>query len=350
MNICYVITSLGTGGAEKLVVELANKLSEYTRVRIISISGDRGIPYNILNKNNVELIELNIKNLYNPLIAIYIKKYTKGFDIIHTNTFYAQLYSSILIKNSKLITTEHNTNNRRRGKLIFKIIDSLIYYKHKKIICISEGTKEELIKWCDFTKNKTVVINNGINLEKYKSAKPLPREELGLLKNDFVVTCVGSLSIQKNHIELIESIKNIKNIKLLLVGEGKERENIERKISNLKLENKIKLLGIRSDIDRILKSSDAFILLSKWEGFGLVAVEAAASGLPLIISDVKGLGNLFEDSEVFKIRNNYYYEIKKAIDIIKKYNRNNKKFRYSMLYKYSIENMIKQYLEEYDKI
>ena len=114
----------------------------------------------------------------------------------------------------------------------------------------------------------------------------------------------------------------------------------------LNLENRIHFYGNQIDIPGILKGSDIFIITSKWEGFGLVAVEAAAAVLPIIISDVPGLRDLFEDDEVTKINPNNSKDIAEKINYVSQ-NINKIRSKKINIDKYSIEKMTQKYLEIY---
>jgi len=349
MKVAHVISSLGTGGAETLVAELSKIYNENgIETLVVSILDVKGIPYNTLKKYNIKIIELRYKNVLNPKIALDIYKYTKDCDFVHTHTTYAQLYSAFFLPKKKLITTEHNTDNRRRNKKIFKIIDYFMYKKYKKIICISEAVKESLNDWLNSTKEKSIVINNGINLEKYTNARKLKKSDFKISEENIMLVNVARFSNQKNHLKLIEAMQYTKkDIHLFLIGDGELKDKIKEKINQLNLNNRVHFLGLRDDVERILKTADIFILPSLWEGFGLAAVEARVAGLPLIIADVSGLNNLFEEREyILKINSNSSKDIAEKInylvDNLKVIN-----IKEDDLSIYSIKTMAKKYIKEY---
>ena len=323
MYIVHVVSCLTTGGAEKLVADISKILHKNgIKVKVVSILKERGIPYEILMDNNIELVELNYTNKFDFRIAYDIYKETKGCDIVHTHTFYAQF------------------------KKIFKIMDYFMYKKYKKIICISKATEDNLNNWLKSTKEKTTIIHNGIDINRYKHSKAVDRTFFGE-DNKVVLSCVASLTEQKNHSLLIESMQEVnENINLFLFGDGVLRTELAQKVKMLNLENRIHFYGNQIDIPGILKGSDIFIITSKWEGFGLVAVEAAAAGLPIIISDVPGLRDLFEDDEVTKINPNNSKDIAEKINYVSQ-NINKIRSKKINIDKYSIEKMTQMYLEIY---
>ncbi len=114
------------------------------------------------------------------------------------------------------------------------------------------------------------------------------RTELGIGNNDIVVGHVGRFQYQKNHELLIDIYnsfhKKYSDSRLLLVGQGVEEAAIKDKVNKLKLEENVMFLGIRSDVNEIMQAMDVFVLPSRFEGLGIVLIEAQAAGLPCVTS------------------------------------------------------------------
>ncbi len=117
------------------------------------------------------------------------------------------------------------------------------------------------------------------------------RRELGIRLEDFMIISVGELNENKNHRVIIEAISRLKNpqIKYIICGQGKLHKELQELIKKKKLEKQVRLLGFREDIKELLHASDVFAFPSKREGLGLAAIEAMASGLPLITSNIHGI-------------------------------------------------------------
>lgn len=147
-------------------------------------------------------------------------------------------------------------------------------------------------EWLYGVNNKFKVINNGINPQEYlfniKKRSDM-REKFNLKVNDIVIGHVGRFSREKNHSFLIdifnELLKINKNYKLLLVGDGNIKEEIEKKVQELNIKENVKFLGIRKDVKDILQGLDIFILPSIFEGLPVTLVEAQGAGLKCFISD-----------------------------------------------------------------
>lgn len=138
--------------------------------------------------------------------------------------------------------------------------------------------------------NKITIINNAIDLDRFKFDKEKRekiRKELGL-ENCFVIGHVGRFMKQKNHEFLIdifnEIIKRKENARLLLIGDGKLRPQIESKAKELGISNKLIFLGNRNDVADLYNVMDIFVLPSLYEGLPVVGVEVQANGLPFICS------------------------------------------------------------------
>lgn len=148
-------------------------------------------------------------------------------------------------------------------------------------------------KWLYGNNVDTVVINNGIELDKFRYNEEdckQKKRELSIDDSTIVIGHVGSFREAKNHDFLLDVFKYIEkridNVVLVLVGDGKLKKNIEQKAENLGIEHKIKFLGVRDDVHDILKIFDFMIFPSIYEGLGLSLIEAQASGVKCIISDV----------------------------------------------------------------
>lgn len=139
---------------------------------------------------------------------------------------------------------------------------------------------------------KVEIINNAIDLDKFKydeNIRKQKREEFGIGEDTKVIGHIGRLVTVKNHLFLIdvfnEVYKKNKNTILILAGEGPLRDTIKDKIKSLNLENNVKLLGIRKDVNELYQAFDVLVLPSLYEGLPVVGIEAQASGLSCILSD-----------------------------------------------------------------
>ncbi|WP_407537332.1 glycosyltransferase [Cetobacterium somerae] len=206
-RLAIVNHNLGSGGAEKLIHDMALELKDMNiEFSIILLTNVNDIYGKKLQEVGIDVIYLSNKwDIYSPKNIFKLKKILKHYDIIHTHTYTAQLwtaFSSLFLgKKKKYITTEHSTSNRRREKFYFKYLDGWMYSRYNKIISITDATQINLKKWLN-NKNpeKHLVINNGINLKKYYSTTPINRKEINqnLKEEDILICMIGRFSEQKS--------------------------------------------------------------------------------------------------------------------------------------------------------
>lgn len=293
MKILHVITSLRTGGAEKLMVDLLPRLRDLgNEVELLLFDGTRTPFYEELEQTGIKIHHLSIGgNVYNPLNIFRLRKYLKNYDIIHTHNTACQLFAAIcsVLCSVVFTTTEHNTTNRRRDWSWYKPLDRWMYSRYSKVICISDQALTSLEKFHGYH-HRNCIIYNGINLNKYLKQITTPQT------TEFIITMIAGFRYQKDQDTLIKAMSTLPdNYKLWLVGDGERRNILENLVIELNLTDRVKLLGIRNDVPQILEQSHISVFSSHWEGFGLAAVEGMASGRPLIASDVNGLREIVKD-------------------------------------------------------
>ena len=299
MKILHVITSLRTGGAEHLMVDLLPRLRDLgNEVELLIFDGTRTAFYEELEQQSIKIHSLGIGgNVYHPRIIFKLSKFIGKYDIIHTHNTACQLFAPIakLLKCSKakLVTTEHSANNRRRDILYLKPVDKWMYNRYRYIICISEQPAENLRKHIG-TKDSIVVVNNGVNVARFLC----PIKDVSQNKS-FLVTQVSSFNDAKDQDTLVKAIKELPdNYRLQLAGDGIRRPKVEELARSLGIADRVDFMGIRTDIPDILGSSDVVVLSSHWEGLSLSSIEGMASGRPFIASDVDGLREVVKDAGI----------------------------------------------------
>ena len=217
------------------------------------------------------------------------------YHILHSHVrSYASLYLPVARKNGvKTIIHSHSTSN---GGGLSAIIKSILQYPLRfqadYYFACSKYAGEWLYGKRIVSAKNFMIIANAIDAEKYRfsvKTRQEIRDELKIPSNAFVVGNVGRFTQAKNHSFIIECFKVIHdstpNSYLLLVGTGESKEKIEEQERFLNLQNNVILTGVRNDIPQLLFAMDVFLFPSLWEGLGIVAIEARASGLPVICSD-----------------------------------------------------------------
>lgn len=283
-----IISSPKGGGAELLVREL-HKIHQLRGIKSYAIfltgnffdlgKGEKTIGTNPKNPLNILYIRRQLKHL--------MKKEKKALTVhAHlTWPFFYVALATIGLKHVKLVYTEHNTTNKRRKIPFFWILERLIYRRYQKVICISEGVHRSLSEWVGPSLTKRLItIPNGSRIYDLVERPPLTNRKPKLVS-------IGSLTSKKNLVTAIRAIAILREQldTYEIIGEGPERNQLEKTIEQEELENQVKLIGWSDQIEEHLKSADIQLIPSLWEGFGLVAVEGMSTGLSVVASDVAGL-------------------------------------------------------------
>lgn len=297
MKILQIIDSLEIGGAEVLVVDLSVYLSKQGHdVTILSLKRTESFLTQKVYKNNIRFISFDSSNVYNPFLAFKIARLLKRekFDILHVHLFPAQYWLALNKKyfgrKLKVITTEHSTSNKRRSNILLRSIDRYLYKSFDKIITVSDKAQENLLKHLGYDTNKLVTINNGIDVHCFFSSEPFDRSLFALSDNDIIIIMVARFIYPKDQNTVIKSMMQLpENSYLFLVGDGIEKNCSEQLVRDLGLESRVRFLGVRDDVPKLLKMSDIVVMSSQYEGLSLSSVEGMSVGKPFISSNVDGL-------------------------------------------------------------
>ena len=292
MRILQVITSLQTGGAEKIVVDLSLKLkSRGHEVDVVAFAGGPSIFKQALIDGGCGVIEFSqTESVYNFKHVKRLKKLMTHYDIVHTHNTSPQLFAAMAKGKSKakLVTTEHSTNNRRRSMWGYGCIDRWMYSRYDKIVCISDIAKEKLLAHIGQQYERDVLtINNGVDVARFYDAQEAEKLHA---PNTFVTVMVAGFREAKDQDTLIRAVALLpENYQLWLVGDGVRREALQGVIDSAGVASRVSLLGIRADVPQVLKSADVVCMSSHWEGLSLSNIEGMSSGRPFVASDVDGL-------------------------------------------------------------
>tara|TARA_B100000902_G_C27318423_1_gene922749 strand:+ start:1224 stop:2357 length:1134 start_codon:yes stop_codon:yes gene_type:complete len=246
----------------------------------------------IINKNNIDII-LAAKNF--PL-AIFLKTFS-------TNKFKLILREAVdpyvAAKNQRFFIT--------RKIIIF--LKKKLYPRADKVIAISEGVRNSLIENFNFPSKKIDVIYNPAADNRILKLSKEKTENYTF--DGYTFINIGRLAKQKDQLTLLKAFKiTLDKFKcnLIIIGEGTERNNLERYIAENSLEKNVKLLGYQSNPWKYLSKSNLFVLSSIWEGFGNVIVESMALGIPVISSNCKsGPSEILENGRYGQLYNIHDY-------------------------------------------
>ena len=308
MKVLHVINDLRLAGAERLVADLsraqaANGLT--VSVAPLSMSSS-GFEDAVRSANVPLLLPEKPMPIRSPAHIPRLAKLFPGFDIVHVHLFPAQLWAvcaaTTLGKSAPvLVTTEHNTHNGRRGNPLLRPVDAAMYARYARIAAISDATRDALTAYLPATAAKISVVTNGIDTARFaQTGSAAERATLfpNVSATASLLLSIGRLEVQKDFPTLLRAVALVPNAHLAIIGDGVLRGDLEALAAFLGIRERVRFLGKRGDIPALLRNADLYVQPSLWEGFGIAAVEAMASGLPVVASDVPGLREVVGDAGV----------------------------------------------------
>ncbi|MBK6538733.1 MAG: glycosyltransferase [Ignavibacteria bacterium] len=333
IKVVHIISNLSLGGAQILLFDILCKLKEYEDLELTLVTIDSGEYIEKYKNAGIKVIDLGEKGLVNPKIYFKLKKILESLkpDIVHTHLNKADFYGRIAAKRSNvplIISTCHNYSTTHSGadinkKSFFDVIDNFVIdYSKSYLIAISKLVKQYLINRNPSYEKITEVIYNGINFDKIKyklsNGEILKlRSENNIDSDDFVISVIGRLDKQKGHLIFLESVKEIihqnKKIKILLIGDGSLREQIEIFIKENNLSSQVIMKGFQPDSEPYIEISDLICVPSLWEGFGLVIIEGMIKRKIILASDVGGIPEIIEDGKT-----GFLFDPQNKTELIKK--------------------------------
>lgn len=293
MKILRLTTILDFGGQEKQYLSFTEKPDLLKHQYIFAAIGFGGNAEDTLRKRGFEVHILNkvfaIKNLNNIWTVYKLIRKIKP-DIIHTAAAEANFHGIIAAKLAGVRTIIGEEIGIPNHSSIAQKIFRLIYKLANKVIGVSQSVKDRLVYINEIPESKGTVIYNPVSIP-----KQFPKTKSG----QFEIVYVGRLEIVKNVENLIKAfaVSNHKNAHLTIVGEGRERQNLEKLSAKLKMESKITFTGFIDEPSKYVCNANLFVLPSFSEGFGIAAAEAMFLKIPVLCSKVGGVPEFVKDNE-----------------------------------------------------
>lgn len=337
-KVLFLIHTLQVGGAEKVLVNLVNKLDkkkyDITVMTVINTGAfrnelDKEVKYKtifdikLLNRNKKESsgnllnktskIKSMAANIYRYMWRhinckkVY-KKYIKDeydVEVAFLEGISAKIIANSTNSHSKKIAWIHvDLINERKTEKFFKNREEEkdTYTKFNQIIAVSKHVKEQVEKKFNIYDEKVIVRYNPID-KKY--IENLSNENIeDITKERFTICTVGRLSVQKGYDRLLEVAKKLNNenlkFDLWIIGVGAEEDNLKKYIEENGLTN-VKLLGYKKNPYKYIKASDLFVCSSRAEGFSTVVSEAIILEKPIVTTECSGMRELLGDNSEYGI-------------------------------------------------
>lgn len=249
-------------------------------------------------------IPLNLTDGLDPRSDLYCARQLRQVfkretpQIIHAHGLKAALISAMALsrqRHSRFLFTAHNSLPQVSSPLrrvAYNLAQRWIFRGMDTIISVSDAVRSQVVNLVPGT--KVLTIHNGISLDNFGDiSKAESRAGLGLSMDDLVIGTVARLIPSKGITTLLEAVsllvKMVPKTQLMILGDGPEREKLERYACGLKINDRVHFLGHRNDVPGLMAGWDCFVLPSLTEGFNLSVLEAMASSLPVVVSDLPSL-------------------------------------------------------------
>lgn len=294
----HLIRSLDNGGCENTLLRTLPVLNTQTtnQHHIIITIRHPGKLGTIFGKQGVTVVAVNQRNWFDIAGYIRLIKLLKKYQpvIIITYLIHADIIGRVIIQpllGIRVIPFLRTTYNHPRYRLarLFERLSKPFIHQY---LANSEAVKQFYVMRIGVMPKKIAVTPNGIDTEYFDSIVPDShlRNSLGITPNDYVIICIANLHPYKGHKYLLEAFEKVfshyPSIRLLIAGDGKERQNLLEQITTYQSKNHIHFLGQRSDVPQLLKISQLFVLPTLFEGMSNAIMEAMAAGTPIITTDI----------------------------------------------------------------
>ncbi len=308
ITICQVLHSLQVGGAEVLAARLARQLGCGYRL-VFACLDELGSLGQELRSDGFAVQVLNRRAGLDWRCAWRLARFLRQerADLVHAHQyapFFYALAARRLYRRPPLLFTEHGRQHPDYPRRKRIVANRLLLEARDRVVGVGQAVRRALINNEGIPDHRVEVIYNGVNLAPFSNGRPdrlAVRREIGVGADDLVLLQVARLNYLKDHATALRTLGRLRRerptARLVLIGEGEERRAIEALIQKLDLSANVRMLGLRSDVDRLLAAADVFLLTSISEGIPLTLIEAMAAGVPVVSTNVGGVPEVVEDSQ-----------------------------------------------------
>ena len=302
MKVLFVITRADTVGGAQVHVKDLSKFLLAKGHSILVVTGSKGYYNSVLEKNGIpfitcETLHKSIRPIQDCLTLSFLTRIIKQFqpDLVSAHSSKSGILGRLACQtvNTPCIFTVHGwaftEGVPQPSRAIYQISEKLSEPLANKIVCVSNHDRLLGIK-SGMNPNRLLTIHNGM--------PDIPEEFRANIANAsklVSVVMVARFDKQKDHRTLVEAVRNLPKVKLKLIGDGPTLSSIQRLVEEREMTNRVKFLGYCDNVAEQLANSQIFVLISNWEGFPRTIIEAMRAGLPVVASNVGGVGEAVVD-------------------------------------------------------
>jgi glycosyltransferase involved in cell wall biosynthesis len=290
--LAQVVYALDIGGSEILARRLALGLTRRLYACSMYAIHDDGPLAGLLKADGIPCRAFSRKGKWDlkPLVRLAQQLRADGTKVVHTHHLGQLLYGGLAGKlaGCRVIHTEHDyySLSRPRAQQLLRVLTRLA----DRVTAVAEPVRSFLEGTVGLPASKLITIQNGVEIHRYEAAISYDRKEWDLENSDVIIGCVARLSPEKGHTVLLRAFLKVisrhPQARLVLIGDGDERERLQHLAAELNIGHFVRFLGLRADVPEVLAACDLFTLPSIQEGFPMVILEALAAGKAVIASEV----------------------------------------------------------------
>ncbi|CAN1484240.1 RfaG Glycosyltransferase [Candidatus Nanopelagicaceae bacterium] len=293
-DVTHIITTIERGGAENQLLILAREqVRRGLRIAVIPLKGRLELQSDFMKLGVTVFSEIASYGLGRQMIAC--RKIASDSHIVHCHLPRAELIGAIISKSSKLVVSRHNTESffPDAPSFLSRSLSRFVLSRSKSSIAISTAVADYLVTSGELPRGiKPEVVLYGLDSDfakKFNTEKDIDADILARLRGaNFVVTTIGRLAAQKDYPTLFSAFQLVlatePNSVLVVIGEGDLLLELKELSHNLGISGQIIWIGKTHNVASYLSLSDIFVLTSKYEGFGLVLLEAMLLNVPIVAS------------------------------------------------------------------
>ncbi|MBL8851211.1 MAG: glycosyltransferase [Planctomycetaceae bacterium] len=294
-RIAFCITDLDVGGAEQCLVNVVGRLDRREWTPHVYCLSRRGALVDRLDALGISCTCLDWRGWPDAWRVVSLARQLRAFrpQLLQTFLFHGNIAGRLAGTLAGVPVIVSGIRVAEREKAWHVRLDRWTRGLVTQHVCVSRAVADFSIREARLRPETVSVIPNGVDVERFQTAAPLSNAELGAPPETKWLIAVGRLHPQKGHLLLLEAIAPLLRAapdwRLMIVGEGPLRSELERRILELGCREQVVLTGFRNDVPRLLRTASILVLPSLWEGLPNVVLEAQAAGLPVVASDVEGI-------------------------------------------------------------
>ena len=361
-TIVFFLPNLAGGGAERVAIDMMSTLYNNHKI-ILILQENKGEYFGLENCHNKIILKsrktlISITHLY---LVLWKLRPDVTISFMNTTNLVALITNYLLPKKKKtktIITCHNNIEfeiaqavKQLKGRIRIWLM-GIFFRKSNALVCVSKGTKDKLIECLKLKGKKISVIYNPIDIKKIRNDTTIQEP---FHKKCKIIVTAARLNPPKDFLTLFKAVREViykyrLEVKLMILGDGDEREKLEEHCKDLGIQESVYFAGFVENPHQYMKFADLFVLSSHYEGFGNVLVEAMACGLPVISSNAPtGPSEILEGGrfgQLFKVGD--YIELsKKVVEILSNNDLRNKFSESSMgrADSFEKEGQVKKYIK-----